>query len=285
MDSRYLKSLIAVVERGSIADAARAENLTAAAISQRIQSLERDLGFELLSRQGHSAKPSEACLGILARARRIVRDVDLMNEDVDPASLNGSIRVGAISTALIGLLPPALRALSKDAPQMKLRVVPGTSSALYKALMDGEIDAAVLVAPAFELPKSLSLASLRKEPLVLLAKNKTRPSIAATLQATPYIRYDPQSWGGRLAEKYLNVHDIVIEPMFDLDALESIAMLVEQKVGVSLVPLWAGLERFAKQCTITPVDGDEFTREIVLLTKADTQRPQMMAALLQALRN
>jgi len=33
MDTRYLRSLIAVVERGSIADAARAGNLTAAAIS------------------------------------------------------------------------------------------------------------------------------------------------------------------------------------------------------------------------------------------------------------
>ncbi|MBN3728046.1 LysR family transcriptional regulator, partial [Burkholderia sp. Ac-20379] len=50
METRYLKSLLAVVDSGSIADAARVEHLTAAAIGQRVQALERELGFALLSR-------------------------------------------------------------------------------------------------------------------------------------------------------------------------------------------------------------------------------------------
>jgi DNA-binding transcriptional LysR family regulator len=105
-----------------------------------------------------------------------------MNEDVDITSLKGSIRIGAISTALTGLLPPALRILSKNAPQMKFRVTPGGSNALYKSLMDGEIDAAILVAPSFELPNSLSLARIRKEPLVLLAHTNSSQDIWVTLQ-------------------------------------------------------------------------------------------------------
>lgn len=56
METRYLKSLIAVVDSGSIADAARAEHLTAAAVGQRVQALERELGFALLSRSGHAAR-------------------------------------------------------------------------------------------------------------------------------------------------------------------------------------------------------------------------------------
>ncbi|MFJ2990608.1 LysR substrate-binding domain-containing protein [Collimonas sp. NPDC087041] len=283
MDSRYLKSLIAVVDRGSIADAARAENLTSAAISQRIQALERELGFELLSRIGHAAKATEACLGILPRARRIVREVDLMPDDADPSGLTGTIKLGAISTALTGLLPSALRALMEQAPKIKPRVIPGTSNSLYKSLLHNEIDAAILVAPAFELPKSLSVVSLKKEPLVLLSKKKSRENIATILQKYPYIRYDPQSWGGRFAEKYLADQGILIDPLFDLDALEAIAMLVAEGVGVSLVPRWSGLERIAENCVVTPVVGNEFTREIVLLTR-ENERPHMMAALLQALR-
>jgi len=38
LETRYLKSLIAVVDSGSIADAARAEHLTAAAVGQRVQA-------------------------------------------------------------------------------------------------------------------------------------------------------------------------------------------------------------------------------------------------------
>ena len=78
MDTRYLKSLIAVVDCGSIARAARLENLTAAAVSQRILALERQLGLELLVRIGHEAKPSLACLDLLPRARAIVNEVALL---------------------------------------------------------------------------------------------------------------------------------------------------------------------------------------------------------------
>jgi DNA-binding transcriptional LysR family regulator len=43
MDIRFLESLIAVVETGSIAGAARLQYLTAAAVSQRIQALEKEI--------------------------------------------------------------------------------------------------------------------------------------------------------------------------------------------------------------------------------------------------
>jgi DNA-binding transcriptional LysR family regulator len=60
-------------------------------------------------------------------------------------------------------------------------------------------------------------------------------------------------------------------------------MLVKQNIGVSWVPLWAGLERFSTRRKIMPVDDGGFTRAIVMLTKANNQRPNMMEALLQAL--
>ena len=161
MDTRYLKSLITVVECGSIAHAARIEGLTAAAISQRILALERQLGFELLSRVGHAAKPSQACLGLLPRARRIVREVALLAGDADGAGLTGQLRIGAISTVLTGLMPEALRALTVSAPGLTPVIVPGTSRSLYQALLSGEVDAAILVAPPFELPKALQAVSLR----------------------------------------------------------------------------------------------------------------------------
>ena len=149
--------------------------------------------------------------------------------------------------------------------------------------MNGEIDAAILVAPTFELAKSLTVVSLKREPLVLLSRKKPQDSIAATLQRHLYIRYDPHSWGGRLAEAYLKRQGLSVDPVFDLDALEAIAMLVEDNVGVSLVPHWAGLERIATHCAITPVGGDEFSRELVLMTTSTHRRPRVMAALLETL--
>lgn len=283
MDTRYLKSLITVVECGSIAHAARIEGLTAAAISQRILALERQLGFELLSRVGHAAKPSQACLGLLPRARRIVREVALLAGDADGAGLTGQLRIGAISTVLTGLIPGALRALTVSAPGLTPVIVPGTSRSLYQALLSGEVDAAILVAPPFELPKALQAVSLRKEPLVFLSKEKSSISIPAQLMSQPYIRYDPDAWGGRYAEQYLADQGLKPTPMVDLDALETIAMLVTGGMGVSLVPYWSGFEQWGHQCAVSQIGNDRYDREIALISPAQTDRPNMISALCAAL--
>jgi DNA-binding transcriptional LysR family regulator len=283
MDTRYLKSLITVVECGSIAHAARIEGLTAAAISQRILALERQLGFELLSRVGHAAKPSQACLGLLPRARRIVREVALLAGDADGAGLTGQLRIGAISTVLTGLMPEALRALTVSAPGLTPVIVPGTSRSLYQALLSGEVDAAILVAPPFELPKALQAVSLRKEPLVFLSKEKSSNSIPTQLMSQPYIRYDPDAWGGRYAEQYLADQGLKPTPLVDLDALETIAMLVTGGMGVSLVPYWSGFEQWGHQCAVSQIGNDRYDREIALISPAQTDRPNMISALCAAL--
>lgn len=283
MDTRYLKSLIAVVESGSIAHAARIEGLTAAAVSQRILALERQLGFELLSRVGHAAKPSQACLGLLPRAKRIVRETALLAGDADEGGLTGQFKIGAISTVLTGLLPGALRALTERAPGLKPVIVPGTSRSLYQALLSGDVDAAILVAPPFELPKALQAVSLRKEPLVFLSQEKSSASIPAQLQSQPYIRYDPDAWGGRHAEEYLADHGLKPTPLVDLDALETIAMLVTGGLGVSLVPYWSGFEQWGHKCAVSQIGNDRYDREVALISPAQTDRPNMISALCEAL--
>jgi DNA-binding transcriptional LysR family regulator len=185
LETRYLRSLIAVVDTGSIADAARQEHLTAAAVGQRVQALERELGFALLSRSGHAARPTQACLALLPRARRLVREAALLGSDASADGLAGTLRIGAISTALTGMLPAALRKLTQAAPQCRPVIVPGTSRALYQMQLAGELDAAILVAPPFALPKALRSVQLRSEPLVLLAPPHAHGRPATLLRSLP----------------------------------------------------------------------------------------------------
>ena len=283
MDSRYLASLIKVVEKGSIAEAARLEHLTAAAVSQRIQTLERTLGIALLIRTGHTVKASEACLALLPRARHIVQSMALLANDADSSGLLGPLRVGTISTALTGLLPSVLRQLVITAPQAKPLILPGTSRELYAALLNDELDAIIVVAPPFELHASLRRVDLRKEPLVLLTNAKPHLSIRNVLQTEPYIRYDPNAWGGRFAEHYLKDQAIETRPLFDLDGLEAIASLVSDGLGVSLVPYWTGLESITKDCFTTVIDDSAYERELVMLYRHNTGRPKLVAILQSAL--
>lgn len=282
MDSRYLKSLITVTDCGSIAEAARLEGLTGAAISQRVKALERQLGFALLSRAGHEAKPTEACLSLLPRARRIVQEVSLLAGDADLEGLTGTLRIGAISTALIGLLPSALQHLTRLAPGIKPSILPGTSRQLYQALQSNELDAAVIVAPPFELPKMFRTQSLHQEPLVLLARPDSTEGVIESLQRRAYISYDPSSWGGRHGQRFLSDNGLQPDALYDMDGLEAIAMLVAEGQGVSLVPQWSGLERLAPGLKMIPA-GEGYEREIILVWRVQAERPGMLDALLKAL--
>lgn len=285
MDIRFLQSLVAVVEAGSIAAAARREKLTAAAVSQRIQALERELGAALLARAAHSARPTEACLALLPRARRLIREAELLKDDIAGGALSGELRVGAISTVLTGTMPGVLDALGRTAPGLKLQLAPGTSLQLYEMLLNGAVDVAVLVAPPFALPKGLIAHALRAEPLVLLSREPVAPGgVAQALMAAPFLRYDPASWGGRLAADYLKAQGLFPEVRCDLDALETIALLVARGMGHALVPAWPGLA--AEGLHLCPVPQAEgFARRIVALHPALPPRARAVGALVEALKD
>lgn len=279
MDIRYLKSLLAVIDSGSIADAARREHLTAAAVGQRIQALERDLEVSLLLRTGHTAQPTQACLALVPRARRLLRDAALLKSDASGEGAGDVLRLGAVSTALTGLLPKALKALTQTRPGARPVIVPGVSRELYQGLQKGELDAAIVVAPPFDVPRALRATVVRREPLVCLAPPDSRGRAPALLKTYPYIRYDPQAWGGRHAQAWLDDQGLAPSVLCDLDALEAIALLVSDGMGVALVPHWAGIERFTGQCRILPVPGDSYKREIVLLSSADPDLAEGIATL------
>lgn len=280
MDIRFLESLIAVVEKGSIAEASRKQAITPAAISQRIQALERELNCQLLNRVTHKAKPTEACLNILPRAKKLLSESRALHADVDKTGLSGTIRIGAISTALTSMIPKTLKKLGQFAPNAKLKITPGTSASLYEALQKEQIDAAILVKPPFPIPKHFSYQVLRTEPLVLLSDHRITDSVEDELNNYPYIRYDPASWGGRIAEQFIIDHDIVKESICDLDGLETISVLVMQGLGVSLVPKWPqiyfGKKSVEGELWSKQIHDTAYNRELVLISSYYPDRPQLI---------
>ena len=153
MDVRFLESLVFVVEAGSIAGAARAQNLTATAISQRMRVLESELNVQLLSRSAHSVRPTQACIDILPRAHKLIREAQAIKDDIDPTGLSCKLKLGAISTALIDFIPNIFQHASREAPKVGIDIIPGTSKTLYDLLVQENIDAAILVRPVGTLPK------------------------------------------------------------------------------------------------------------------------------------
>jgi DNA-binding transcriptional LysR family regulator len=285
MDLSFLQSLLLVVDSGSIAQAARTQQLTGAALRQRVTALERELGVILLTRSGHTSLPTQACIDLLPRARHMLCELALLKEDVDTSGISGQLKIGAISTALTGLMPKALKALAVQAPKVTPFLRPGSSIDLYNALLSEQLDAIITVATPFTVPKSINTVVLRREPLVLISPKKSTASVKQQLAHQLYIRYDATSWGGRFAQQYVLDQRLAPRLLCDLDGLEAIALMVAQNLGVSLVPSWQGLDNLTNKLHVTPIQGMKYHRNIVLMVRqpsAQTDKIKLLTKLLSA---
>lgn len=235
----FLQSFVAVVDGGSIAEAARRLHVTPSALAQRLSSLELELGHPLVTRAGRTVRATSAGLAILPHARRLVREAGDLRAIADQDQPVGQIRVGATATSLTGLLPDILRRLRERFPLITTFVRPGSSSDLYRELAEGALDAALTVEPPFELPKSTGWLTLREEPFILIAAEEYgEHSVDHLLKSQPFIRYDRQQWGGDIVDRYLRKHAPHVREWLELDALDGIATLVNKGLGVSIVPDW-----------------------------------------------
>jgi DNA-binding transcriptional LysR family regulator len=283
MDIRYLESLIAVAEQGSIVRAAKLQRLTAAAVGQRVSMLEEHFGVVLLDRSSRRAIPSEACVQLLPHARKIVADFHELGALFEPEGLSGRFSLGVIPSAMTGVLPKAVRQLAQQAPNLVLEIKPGTSETVYRNLCERSIHAGIFALPPFALPDHFSVKIIRKEPLVLLSKKDAGKTRRERLENNPYICFDPKSWAGEGAEKYLKDEGIQITPFYELDTLEPIGKLVQEGMGVSLVPYWSGLDLDSADLKIDVIRSEPYCRRIALVTPRDTTRPKAVKTLRAAL--
>ncbi|WP_020655341.1 LysR family transcriptional regulator [Massilia niastensis] len=240
MDTRFIQSFLAVVESGSIAEAARRLDLAPTTVAQQIHALEADIGSKLLTRAGRTVKPTVVGTRIVERARGLVRDVrDLRSAASDTGLPAGPLRLGATPTTLMGLLPPLLRRWMQVHPDIPVYIEPGTSALLLDRMMSGELDAAILVHPAFDLPKTCAWRLLREESLILLTPSRMSvQDPLATAAREPFIRYDRNVVAGKMADEYLRAHGVRPTVHFELDGIEHISKLVAEGLGVSVLPDW-----------------------------------------------
>lgn len=239
MDTRFLETFIAIADCGSIAEAARRQNLTPAALAQRLKALEEDLGHPLVVRSGRTVRPTAEGLAILDRARALVRDSRDLQALAARGVPAGRLRLGATATAMTGLLPSIIDQMVQLHPDVEYHVRPGSSLDLYHQLIGGDLDAALIVRPQFSLPKSVSWASLREEPLILIVPEGTDTDDLAQIFATQrFIRYDRNQWGGQIVDTYLRTQGLEVREWLELDALDAIAAMVGRGLGIAVVPDW-----------------------------------------------
>ncbi|WP_425388750.1 LysR family transcriptional regulator [Amycolatopsis jejuensis] len=141
-----MRALHAVAHHGSVAGAAAALHVTPSGVSQQLAKLEREAGLELLEPRGRSVRLTRAGQVLVAHAERVLAqlaeartDLERMREDVF-----GPLRMGAISTCVHALIPPALATLTEQHPRLEVHLGEGEAETTLPQVVAGDLDLAVV---------------------------------------------------------------------------------------------------------------------------------------------
>jgi DNA-binding transcriptional LysR family regulator len=266
---KELKTLIAVAREGTFAAAGNKIGLTQAAVSAQIQRLEAELGFEIFDRKGRSAHLNRMGHQILLQAQELLRLYDNLGSTTVGLPASILVNIGAIASVQRSYLPDALAKFHQQCPQYRTRVIPGLSMELVNLVDAGEIDMAAIIRPPFSLQSDLRWTTLALEPYRLIVpRDVPGEDWSELLSSQPFIRYDRSSFGGRQVDRFLRQMHFTLREVCELDELEAIIKLVENGVGVALVPQTATHQEWPVGVRALGLGQHTFHRDIGLVHRS-----------------
>lgn len=281
---RELQTFLAIARYGTFSAAGERIGLTQSAVSAQIKRLEDDLQVALFERNARSAKLSEAGRSLLTMGQQMLASYEEMRERVRGNLPCGTLRIGAIASAQIGLLPDALVDFRAQYPRIDVKINPGNSAQLLDQLDADELDMVVVIRPPFSLPKQWHWQPLLSEPYVLIAPLDVHANTPAQiLENHPFIRYERLSFGGRLVQRYLAERRIAVNDAMELKELEAIVRMVERGLGVSIIPRTGVLSLQNRNVRVITLGISTFYREIGVIEPDVRSRRPSTAALVSCL--
>ncbi|WP_175838642.1 LysR family transcriptional regulator [Burkholderia anthina] len=257
-DWDLLASWLAVVEAGSISDAADRLNISQAGVSQRIKALETLLDTTLLDRTTRPARPTAAGQRLFEHATVLLQGADQMVESVRNVSRAKRVvvRLGCVDSFAATIGPIIIKALSGASHH--IRLWSGITPALDAQLEARQLDIAVTTSgstPALGIRKQ----KLFSEPyFVVLPKGfeiDRFTTLAELSKHLQFIRYSARSVIGQHIDAYLAAHAENLERSCEFDATDPILSLVAAGLGFAITtPLCVWQSRhYAPDVRVVPL--------------------------------
>ncbi|MGB1237064.1 MAG: LysR family transcriptional regulator [Pseudomonadales bacterium] len=285
MSLRALKTLIAIEQHGSFARAASALNLSQAAVSIQIKALEDELGCALFDRTARTPALNASGRKVLERAQQIVALYRSLPQCVSPGGdFAGEFSVGALRTVQ-QRLAPAIAALIKRHPQLRIRVVAGMTLELIAKVERGELDAALTADMGNRCASHCQWFPFSREPYYIVAPAElTGKDARSLLSEHPFIRFDRHTNAGRFIEAELTRANIRVSEAMQLDSLESALEMVKYSLGITVMPLRPSQrEQLETQYALVPFGEPQLERELGLYQRTNSQRSAVAQLIVQQL--
>lgn len=244
---RHLRYFIAVAERLHFGRAAAALHISQPPLSRAIQELETMLGATLLARTRRRVELTPEGMWFLQESRRLVAQLDDAVREAGRmgSGESGTLRLGFVSLADYGVLPPLLKVYKASRPGVTLALREMLSPDQAAALAAGDLDLGLLLPPV---AGDLDHIVVQRERFLVvlpvrhrLAKAGRRVAVA-DLADEPFIMV-PREIAPALDDGIVNLTTGAgFTPRVAQEAIQmqTVVSLVSSGMGVALVPASVG---------------------------------------------
>jgi LysR family transcriptional activator of glutamate synthase operon len=270
MELRQLRYLVALADEQHFTRAAAREHIAQPALSQQIRRLEQEVGLALVERTTRRVTVTEAGQTLVARARRILSEMEAANAEMQALA---GVRTGHVMLGTMHTMGPvdvslALAVFHQRHPAVELTVREESSEELAEMLRDDLLDLAFLSVTERIESHGLGLHQLVSEELVVVLPADHQLAGRGTLHMTEladeqFISYRP---GARLRELLtFAARHAGFEPQVKLESNESerIKRLVARDMGVAILPR-SDAERPGPEVAVATLIEPSLTRDITL---------------------
>ena len=252
MEIRQLRAFVAIAETGTFTAGALRVHVTQAAISMQIRQLESEIGARVFVRAPRHVILTEAGEQLLRRARHILREHDAALDEIAElaGAERGRLRIGSASAmVLTEQLPAILKELRKQHPAAEISVTSGTSEVLVDQILAGEVDIAFVSLPVDV--RGIKTERLSEDQLVAIASPhhklaRQRTISAYTLAGERLILGERGGNTRRLIDQFFAQAGVTLRVAMELSRQQAIKRMVEEDMGVGIVPLQSVKEEVDK---------------------------------------
>ena len=279
MDTRQLKTLLAIQSHGTFAQAAEVVHLTPSAVSQQIHALEDELRVTLFDRGTRPPSITPDGLQVIEMARDMLRREEDTKASLRGDQIAGTLLLGSVRSSALNLLPSAMVQMRQRYPDLKPSLRVSLSSTLISDVAAGQLDAAI-VAEHLGFPSALRWSPFLREPLWLILPPGVESSDPLELLNTrPYIRFRSAVPLANLIDTELSRLGVVTNDVAEIDTIGSIVTCVRQGLGISVVPHVALQEPGDMNIARLPFGSPQVIRQIGIVERTASPRTEIIARL------
>jgi DNA-binding transcriptional LysR family regulator len=144
---RQIEYFLSVADTGQISHSSNLCNVSQSSMTIALQNLEDAVGVPLLSRHAKGVRLTDAGMRFLRHVQQARQSVEqaVLAAQEEPGQIAGRVRIGMTETISAYLLPSLMSTVTRRFRNLQVEVIEREREVIERQLLDGELDAALLL--------------------------------------------------------------------------------------------------------------------------------------------